>query len=555
MKIPNFDVRVSLKNKPEGFNVKVPSEKIDYKKIKYAKTPQMGLINFSGNRCQAIADLMRGASKVCETNKKYANLEWEMQTAKPKAQRIKQIADSLGELAVLSQKQTKSRIIKNSLKVINEEGTGGLSDFHKALVRDWNKSIDVATKLPPEFVEEQSKLIVHSNNAWAKARANNDFKYFEPYLVKVFSFAKKGANYIDPKKTPLDVFFDDLGYTTKEVDKIFTDLKQELVPLAKEIASKSKINMEILNKPVNSKQLQAFAIEIAKDMGLDISRTRIGKTEHSFMLGIDSPKEIGVAISQPNKKVINVADAIDILTSFTHEAGHGLVELGAAPELYRTGLTGATLGIHESQSRLWENIVGRSKEFWQHYYPKLQDKVEGFKEIKFDDFYNAMNFVEPSLIRTKADEVTYNLHIMLRHDIEKELLNPELSEAEMKKLISKLPETWNNKMEEYLGIRPQNDSQGVLQDVHWSESLIGYFPSYAIGNLCSAQFINTAKKEIPDLESKIASGDLKILSSWLTEKIYKNGEIYAPDEIMQKVTGESLNPKYFMNYLKAKYLG
>lgn len=554
MRISNYNIKFHLKNKQEKNN-KILFDNKDNAIIKYTRSPQMGLISFSGNRVQAIADLMKGANKVCETNKKYANLEWEMQTAKPKAQRIKQIANSLGKLAVLSQMQTKSLVIKNALKIINKEGTEGLNDFHKALVKDWNKSIEEAEKLPTEFVKEQSELIVHSNNAWAEARANNKFKHFEPYLAKIFSFAKKGANYINSAKNPLDVFFDDLGYTTKEVDKIFNDLKQELIPLAKEITSKTKINKDILDKPINSQQLQEFAINIAKDMGIDISRTRIGKTEHSFMSGIDSPKEIGIAISQPNKKVINLIDSIDILTSFMHESGHGLVELGAAPELYRTGLTGATLGIHESQSRLWENIVGRNKEFWQHYYPKLQNQVNGFKDIQFNDFYNAMNFVEPSLIRIKADEVTYNLHIMLRHDIEKELLDPELKEVDMKKLINKLPEKWNNKMKEYFGIKPDNDSQGVLQDVHWSESLIGYFPSYAIGNLCSAQFMNAAKKEIPDLESRIAHGDLKTLSNWLTEKIYKHGQIYTPNEIMQRVTGESLNPKYFIIYLKNKYLG
>jgi len=552
MKIPRIDLNtgVSKINKKN-----IECKKTAYENTELAKTPQMGLVSFSGNRAEAVVDLMKGVREVAKTKVKWYLLEWENDTTNPSDKRVQELSDAISGLAVLAQKQTKSPLIKNSLKTINKLGTEGLNDIHKGVVREWNEAIDVATKLPSKFVREQSKLKTKANKVWEKAREKNDFKMFEPYLLKTFITAKKGANYIDSTKLPLDVMLEDIGYTTKEVDRVFTELKKDLVPLAKEIAAKAKINKEILDKPVDIKQLQDFAIEIGSDMGLDMSKITLGKTAHSFMSGIDSPKDIRLAISQPNTEVITVAEALDILSSFTHEAGHGLVEQGASMKLHRTGLAEQTLGIHESQSRLWENIVGRSKGFWQHKYPQMQDKVHGFKDIKFEDFYNAMNYVEPSLIRTQADEVTYNLHIMLRHEIEKELLNSELNDQELAKLVAKLPETWNSKMEEYLGLKPPTDKQGVLQDVHWSDALIGYFPSYAIGNLAGAQFINTAKKEIPDLEEQIAKGNLKPLSNWLKEKIYVHGKTYKPDEIVQRVTGEPLNPKYFIEYLKTKYLG
>lgn len=518
--------------------------------VQYMQVPTMGLVSF-GSKTTSIADLIEGAKKVCATGRNKALLEWEQGTTELSDARLDELADLIAQHEVLIQEQTKSPLIKNSLASLKEKGLDVLSDFHNALVRVWSKNLAEAQNVPPEFVEAKSKLTTYSSKAWEEAKENNEFKRFEPYLADMLIATKKEAKYINPEKNPLDTLLDYSGYTAEQVTQIFAKLKEELVPLAKQIISKSKINQEILDKPINIGQLQEFAIDIAKDMGLDMSRVKLGKTAHSFMAEIDSPNEIGIAITQRKP---NVGEGIKVLMSFMHESGHGLVELGASPKLYRTGLTGATLDTHESQSRLWENMVGRSKTFWQHYYPKLQDKVDSFKGITFDDFYQAMNIVECSPVRIKADEVTYNLHIALRHEIENELLNPKNTDEDIKKLVSKLPETWNNKMEEYLGITPKDDAEGVLQDVHWSEGLIGYFPSYGLGNLAAAQFMNTAKKEIPDLEQKIAQGDLKTLGNWLKEKIYNDGQTYTSAEIIQRVTGEPLNPKYFIDYLKAKYL-
>lgn len=540
-------------NKIKGLPKYMKQEQIN--SVSYANTPQMGLVSFGSTRSNAIRNLLIDVKKACTTGVEYSLLNWERATTNPPAARIDEIAERLGKLSVLMNEQCKSPTIQLSLGALRIAGTKGLGDFNKAMIRDWGKGLDHAQKLPSEFVEAQSNLMVRSNKAWEEARANNDFSHFEPFLAKMFIGAKQRAHYIQPQTAPLDVMLEDLGYTTGQLNDIFKDLRLELVPLAKQIAAKAKINKEILSRPANVGQLQEFAIDLAKDMGLDMSKTKIGKTEHSFMSGIDSPRMVGIAISQPETKETTIADCIDVLTSFTHETGHGLVEQGASPKLYRTGLTGATMGIHESQSRLWENVVGRSKNFWQHYYPKLQQKVDGFKNVSFDDFYNAINYVEPSLIRTQSDEVTYNLHVMLRHEIESELLKPGHSDKDIERLVHQLPQTWNNKMEEYLGVRPKNDVEGVMQDVHWSEGLIGYFPSYALGNLASAQIMNAAKRAIPDMDARIASGDLKTLHSWLKANIYHNGQVYTPDEVMKRATGESLNSRHFIEYLKSKYLG
>lgn len=504
-----------------------------------------------GSKRTAIASLLEGAKEIGKTLRTKALLEWERDTMDIGGSRLDELAGEISKIELLKHEQTKSSMISTPLSELKNTKLKTFTDFQKALVRAWSKSLAEAKNVPPELVEEKSKLVSFATNARVEAKKQNDFKIFEPFLVKMFTLLKKEATYINPNAKPLDTMLDYSGYTAEEITKILADLRKELVPIAKQIIAKSKPNTELLNRQTNPKQWQEFALEVAQDMGIDMSKTRLGKTSHSFMSEIDLPNEIGIAITERDP---NIRDCIKLTMSFLHESGHGLVGLGSSPKLFRTGLTGATMDLHESQSRLWENLVGRSKEFWQYYFPKLQAKVDGLSDVKFEDFYNAVNTVECSPIRIKSDEVTYNLHIALRHEIENELLKPENTDKDIEKLVSELPQTWNKKMEEYLGITPKNDSEGVLQDVHWAQGYFGYFPSYGLGNLMAAQIMNTAKKEIPDLEKEIASGELKTLGNWLKEKIYKYGQTYTSAEVMQRVTGEPLNPKYFVEYLKTKYL-
>jgi len=526
----------------------------DYSNIKYAQVPRMGLVSF-GFKGSAVADLLKGAKDACLTNKAIDLLKWERETACPGTERISEITSSLSDLSTLLQAKTRAPIIKNSLSAL-QNTVEPLTSFEKALVRIWGKSLKEAENVPDEFVERYDNLLIYSNEAWAKAREKSDFKIFEPYLTKVFIAEKKRVQYIDPQRKPLDVLLEDTGYTTEQIDKIMVDLKERLVPLVKQISAMPRSNQEVLSRHVNMEQFREVLHNIAQDMGLDMSKVKLGNTEHSVMYDFDSPYEIGIAISNPikNGSRATIADCIDVLTSITHEGGHGLVELGASPKLNQTKLTGADASIHESQARLWENNVGRSREFLSHYFPIFQKKVEGFENIRFDDFYNAVNAVQPSPIRTMADEVTYNLHIMIRYELEKDILHPKNTDEDIRKRVSELPQKWNQKYEEYLGIRPKNDAEGVLQDGHWADGLIGYFPAYALANIASAQFMRAAQKEIPDLNKKIATGDFKTLGNWLREKIYQHGQIYTPDEVLQRVTGESLNPQYFIEYLQSRYL-
>ena len=521
--------------------------------VEYAKVPQMGLVSF-GSKATIIEDLLKGAKEISITKEAMDLLRWEKDTAQPNGARIQEIEDGLAALALQSQEQTKAPIMAEALEKI-QTITEPLSDFEQGLVRVWGKAYKEATKLPTEFVESYERLKVKANGVWEKAKHTNDFASFEPHLADMFIATRKRANYIDPNRIPLDVMLEGFGVTTAQVDDIFGRLKTELLPLIKQISSQSRVNQEVLQQPANLAQMGVFSVNMLKDAGLDMSRVVLRKTEHPEMQELSSPFKIGIATARTRAgKTPTAYDCIDAHFTLEHEGGHGMLETGASPRLHRTGLVGAELNIHESQSRLWENNVGRSKELWQAYYPTLQQTVEGFENINFEDFQNAMNFVKPSFIRTESDEVTYNMHVIIRHELEREILDPKNTEDDIRRLVHELPQKWNDKYEQYLGIRPQTDTEGVLQDVHWSDGLIGYFPSYALGNLTAAQIMRTAEKQIPDLKARIAAGDLRTLHSWLKENIYKDGMIYTPDQILQRVTGESLNPKYFIDSLKERYL-
>lgn len=548
---------LALSYKQNNTSCDIKSRKVigDYSNTKYVQVPRAGLVNF-GFKKTAVVDLLKGANAVYSTANERDLLNWERETQKVGKSRLKRIMRSLDRLGTVFIKKINSRIIKKSLKELKKTKEP-LSDFEKALVRVWSKLLRETKSLPnnDKLLSKYGRLQACSGNAWAKAKAKSDFQLFAPHLEKMFIAAKRIAQCTDSKRLPLDVMLEDTGYTTEQIDNLMSALKDNLIPLLKQISTKQKPDCAVLNRHVEMPQFQQFLNIVTHDLGLDDSRVRFGKVEHSVMYDFNSPYEVGVGISIPTKEgeKSTMADCLDILTSLTHEGGHGLVELGASPLLNKTGLAGAVDYIHESQARLWENNVGRSREFWQRYFPILKEKVAGFEDVDFEGFYKAFTAIQPSVNRTMADEVTYNFHIMIRYELEKEILNPKNSDEDIKRLVSELPAKWNKKYEEYLGVTPKNDAEGVLQDGHWADGLIGYFPVYALANIASAQFMKTAKNEIPDLSQRIASGDLKTLGNWLREKIYQHGQIYTPDEILQRVTGESLNPQYFIEYLKSRY--
>lgn len=421
---------------------------------------------------------------------------------------------------------------------------GKLNDEESAIVRELWREYERQKKLPVAFVKEMAQIFSEGHNVWIKAREKSDFKIFLPYLKKIVALKRKEAELVGFKKSPYDALLDtyEPNATSEEISMILAELKNFLIPFVKKISkSKVKINPEIIrgNFPID-KQKQ-FNEEIARKIGFDFEAGRMDTSVHPFASGFH-PNDVRITTR------FNKDDILHSLFGAVHETGHALYEQGLDPENFGTPLGEAiSLGIHESQSRMWENIIAKSKNFWKYFYPKLQKKFpKPFSKIKLSDFYSAINVVKPSLIRTEADEVMYNLHIILRFEIEKDLIEGTIE-------VEDLPKIWNAKMKEYLGVKVPNDAMGVLQDTHWSGGGIGYFPTYTLGNLYAAQFYLTAKKYIINLEKEISAGEFGYLRRWFREKIHIHGKMFSASDLVREVTGEPLNIQYFIDYLKEKY--
>jgi carboxypeptidase Taq len=411
------------------------------------------------------------------------------------------------------------------------------------ILETW-RTFERENKLPESFVRELAEVTSKAQSIWAEARKANNFKLFLPWLVKIVALKQREAEYVGYKNSPYDALIDQFepGMTADEAAKILDDLKDFLVPfLAKIKKSKKKINPKRLKGifPLD-KQLE-FNKHIVGKMGFDFEAGRIDTSTHPFATGLH-PEDVRITSRYKTDELFySVGSTI-------HEAGHGLYEQGLPSEHFGTPLAEAiSLGIHESQSRMWENIIGKSKAFWRHFYPKLQkDFPKPYKTISFEDFYSIINNVTSSLIRMEADEVTYNLHVILRFEIEKEMIEGTID-------LKELPKIWKAKMKQYFGIEVPSDALGVMQDVHWSCGLIGYFPTYAFGNLYSVQFYDAMKKAIPDIDKKIARGEFAPLREWLRTHIHAHGKTYTAAGLVKKVTGEEINSAHFIEYLKRKY--
>jgi carboxypeptidase Taq len=315
-----------------------------------------------------------------------------------------------------------------------------------------------------------------------------------------------------------------------------------LLPFVKAISERTDaVDDSVLHRTFEEQKQWDFGVQVIKDFGFDFTRGRQDKSVHPFTTSFS----IGDVRLTTRVDPTYLPSA---LFGTLHECGHGLYEQGISSDLERTGLDdGASLGVHESQSRLWENLVGRSREFWSHYFPRLRQVFpDQLNSVDMEAFYRAVNRVEPSLIRVEADEVTYNLHILLRFELENEMLEGKVKIADM-------PEAWNAKMETYLGVVPPDDARGVLQDIHWSGGTLGYFPTYSLGNLMSVQFFDRAKVDIPSLPDQIAAGKFDELLGWLRENIHRHGRKYTPVELVRRVTGNDLTASNYIAYIKAKF--
>jgi carboxypeptidase Taq len=410
------------------------------------------------------------------------------------------------------------------------------------LVKVTAKGYDKAIRIPTQFVEEFARVTTMANMAWVEARQKADFALFSPHMEKILELSKQYVSFFPEMEHPYDALLDlyEPGMKTADVKTIFEALRPQQVALIQAIHARPQVDDSFLHQPFDEQKQWDFGVEVITRFGYDLKCGRQDKAPHPFTVGLGL-HDVRIT-TRVAPEFLN-----SMLFGTMHECGHALYGLGLAPELDRTGLEGgASLGVHESQSRTWENLVGRSMPFWRYFYPRLQQYFPQLADVTLENYYKGINKVAPSLIRVEADEATYNLHIMLRMEIEIALIEGKLN-------VKDLPDYWNSKMQEYLGLTPPNDAVGVLQDVHWSYGSIGYFSTYALGNLISAQLWEKANQDIHNLPDQIRQGNFDDLLAWQREKIHRHGGKFEPQELVMMVTGSKIDPAPYMAYLTHKY--
>jgi carboxypeptidase Taq len=415
-----------------------------------------------------------------------------------------------------------------------------------SMVRVTRRLYDQQTKIPTDLVIRESKATSQAFVAWRKAKESDDFPTFEPHLDELVEIQVEKAGHLGYEDHPYDALLDqfETGMTTAQVTALFNDLKEGLVPLVHEIAEQPEVDDRFLTERVYDQQRQwEFTLLLLRDIGYDFKRGRQDKAPHPFTTEFgNSDVRVTTRLFDNNPQ--------SAIFSTVHEGGHALYELGSPDKFERTPLAGgATLGIHESQSRLWENQVGRSTSFWRHYYPILRAFFpDQLGDVSLESFHRAINKVEPTLIRVEADEVTYNMHIFVRFELEQALVTGDLKVADV-------PEAWNAKYETYLGITPPSDAVGCLQDIHWSHGTIGYFPTYTLGNLMSAQIYSQALQQLPDLEQGYERAEFAPLLDWLRRRVHRHGTKFTAPELMDREFGVEISAQPLVSYLREKYTG
>lgn len=468
---------------------------------------------------------------------------WDMRTGAPK-KGLEQRAEVVGTLSSeVFALQTSDEL--GEMLAALEAKQNELDFVTKRLFEEVKKSYDESKKIPADEYKAYVILQAKTENAWEEAKEKSDFALFLPYLKEVVAYQKKFINYWgikngSPYNTLLDKYEPDM--TTDILDKVFGQLRETIVPLVKAIqASPNKPDTAMLFKHFPKEGQHAASLELLEKLGYDFDAGRLDETVHPFMIGLNSG-DIRVTTKYDEN------DFRSAVFGTIHECGHALYEQNIDPKLMGLPLsTGASMGIHESQSLFYENFVGRNPAFWQNNFEVLQKNSPAqFGDVTVEEFLAAINFVEPSLIRIEADELTYPLHIMIRYEIERELFNGDLQ-------VENLPQVWNDKYEEYLGVRPANDAEGVLQDTHWSGGSFGYFPSYALGYMYAAQWKHAMDKDIANFDELCGKGELLPIREWLTDKVHQYGALKKPFELLNEATGEGLNAQYLADYLKEKY--
>jgi carboxypeptidase Taq len=411
-------------------------------------------------------------------------------------------------------------------------------------VREIRRHYDRAVKLPKELVEEIARVTIRAQQVWQEARQANNFAAFQPWLEKIVHLKRREAEAVGYAAVPYDALLDEYepGATTAEITRVFADLRAELVPLVAGItASGRKPRRDILEREYPVDRQQVFGQAAAAAIGFDFDSGRLDTTTHPFCSGM-GPGDCRITTRY------NVRHFNDAFFGILHEAGHGIYDQGLDPAHFGTPRGSAvSLGIHESQSRLWENQVGRSQPFWEHFFPRARQVFLGaLRDVSRDDFLFAINDVQPSYIRVEADEATYNMHIILRFELEQALVSGDLKPADA-------PAAWNEKFRQFFQLTPPTDALGCLQDIHWSMGGLGYFPTYTLGNLYAAQFMERARQDLGDLDGDFRRGEFGRLRGWLNEKIHRPGQRYRARDLCQRVTGKPLSHQPLLAYLRNKY--
>lgn len=476
-------------------------------------------------------------------------LDWDQETFMPPGGAGIR-SEQLKVMAGLIHRAKTSTGFKNALQKLIDLPTGKilvktLSENQKAALKEWRRDFQQDTALPSKFVEDFAQITSQSILVWRNAKKENAFGQFAPYLDRIISMNRKKADYLGYKNHPYDALLDlyEPEITTEEVSFLFGKLGHSISKLLKKIVSAKQIDDSFIFGKWNTEKQIAFSRRILDAMGYDSNKGRLDFSSHPFSSSCHPTDSRITTRIHPDSLLSNIMVVL-------HEGGHSLYEMGLPESEYGTPLGDArSLGIHESQSRWWETRIGLSKPFWHHFLPILKEEFKGkLEKVSLDQFYKGINKVEPSFIRVEADEVTYPLHVIIRFELEKALIEGSLS-------VRDLPEAWNSKMKNYLGIVPPSNTEGCLQDIHWAMGAFGYFPTYTLGNLYAAHLFEAFAKKHPKWEERVAKGELEFIRTWLHEHIYQHGRRYSSSELLKNATGKAFSPDAYSNYLTHKYQG
>lgn len=489
---------------------------------------------------EKLAELRALLGQVSDLRSAAAVLDWDQMVMMPPAGAAAR-AERLATLERVAHEAFTSERVGALLEELRPLEQSLLADSDDAsLIRVTRRDYEKAVRVPSDLAAEMTKAASEGMEAWVSARAENDYAAFQPWLDRHLELKRAYVACFDPAPDPYDTLLDDYepGTTTAEVRAVFDRLKQELMPLIAEVATSDED--AFMHGPFPEEQQRALSLEAMSAFGFDPRSFRLDTAVHPFCASF-ATSDIRVTTR------FHEGD-LESLFSSMHEIGHGVYERGVDPALERTPLaSGCSSGLHESQSRLWENVVGRSLPFWRWFYPRARQAFpDVLGRVPLESFHRAVNRVRPSFIRVDADEVTYGLHIVLRFELEQELLSGALSTAD-------LPEAWNARFAGYLGLEVPENRLGVLQDVHWSGGAFGYFPTYQLGNVMSVQIWEAARAALPDLDERFEQGDFSTLSGWLREHLYSLGRKLTPKETLRRVAGAPLDPEPYLRYLRAKY--